>query len=54
MSRYKLCEVCSEENATMYRIIIDSSKKWIFSCKSCLGIHKPGNTYYRYGGTWKK
>lgn len=54
MSRYKLCEICSEEYVTMYRIIIDNSKKWIFSCKSCLEIYKPGNTYYKYGGTWKK
>ena len=54
MSRYKLCEICSEEYSTMYRIVIDNSKKWIFSCKSCLEIYKPGNTYYKYGGTWKK
>ena len=54
MSGYKLCEICSEEYNTMYRIIIDNSKKWIFSCKPCLEIHKPGNTYYKYGGTWKK
>ena len=54
MSRYKLCEICSEEYNIMYRIIIDNSKKWIFSCKSCLEVHKPGNMYYKYGGTWKK
>lgn len=54
MSRYKLCEICSEEYNTMYRIIIDNSKRWIFSCKSCLEKHKPNNKYYKYSGTWKK
>ena len=26
MSRYKLCDICSKEYSTMYRIMIDNSK----------------------------
>ena len=54
MSRIKVCQLCKKEFDTMYRIIVDNSKKWIFSCEVCLKGANPNNNFYRYGGTWKK
>ena len=49
----KNCEQCAKDATIMYRVQIDTSKKWIFVCKSCLNLLKPSNKSYRYGGTWK-
>ena len=49
----KNCDHCDKDANIMYRVQIDTTKKWIFICKSCLNHLKPGNKSYRYGGTWK-
>ena len=49
----KNCDHCDKDATIMYRVQIDTTKKWIFICKSCLNYLKPSNKSYRYGGTWK-
>ena len=49
----KNCKHCAKDATIMYRVQIDTTKKWVFICKSCLNHLKPGNKSYRYGGTWK-
>ena len=53
MVRKKNCDHCDKDATIMYRVQIDTTKKWVFICKSCLNHLKPGNKSYRYGGTWK-
>ena len=53
MGRKKNCKHCAKDATIMYRVQIDTSKKWIFVGKSCLHHLKPSNKSYRYGGTWK-
>ena len=50
----KNCYNCSKEFHVMYRVQFDSSKKWVFICKTCVEKLKPNNPHYLYGGTWKK
>ena len=49
----KNCDQCAKDATIMYRVQIDTTKKWIFICKSGLNYLKPRNKSYRYGGTWK-
>jgi hypothetical protein len=52
--RIKYCAVCKKDFPTMYRIKYKPIKEWVFSCENCLNIVKKDNSYYVYGGTWKK
>jgi hypothetical protein len=38
----------------LYRIQYKAVKQWFFTCEKCLETVKKDNTFYRYGGTWKK
>ena len=53
MVRKKIVIIVNKDSTIMYRVQIDTTKKWVFICKSCLNHLKPGNKSYRYGGTWK-
>lgn len=48
----KNCDLCTREEATLYRIQIKKGKTWIFVCASCCDAAK-SKTHYKYGGTWK-
>ena len=52
--RVKCCKLCKKDFPVMFRIQYSSTKKWVFTCENCLLDVKENNSYYRYGGTWKK
>lgn len=51
--RTKPCCRCEETKDVLYRVRIEAEGDWVFVCPTCLQRVKPGNPYYRYGGTWK-
>lgn len=54
----KKCNECKIGYKKMFRIKYKeshySNKIWLFVCESCLKLVKKNNSFYRYGGTWKK
>ena len=50
--KIKTCSLCKISAVVMYRIKIDSSKNWIFVCKTCCQ-QSQSLVHYKYGGTWK-
>ena len=52
--RVKYCEICKKDFSTLYIIQYKAVKQWFFTCEKCLETVKKDNTFYRYGGTWKK
>ncbi len=52
--RVKHCELCNVDFSVMYRVRYKNNKEWGFVCKDCLIKVKENNSYYKYGGTWKK
>ena len=54
MARTKNCPNCKEDHSVMFRVQYKpSDKTWYFLCEKCVLEVKPGNSHYRYGGTWK-
>ena len=54
----KKCNECKIGFKKMYRIkykeLHYSNKIWLFVCENCLKLVKKNNSFYKYGGTWKK
>ena len=48
----KTCDKCGLADLIMFRVKIDTSKKWAFLCKKCTEYNKKNNNHYIYGGTW--
>ena len=48
----KKCDKCGLADLIMFRVKIDTSKKWVFLCKKCTEYNKKNNHNYIYGGTW--
>ena len=48
----KTCYKCGLADLIMFRVKIDTSKKWVFLCKKCTEYNKKNNHNYIYGGTW--
>jgi len=51
--RTKACCHCEREHDTLFRVRVVKNGDWIFICKTCIELVKPGNPAYQYGGTWK-
>ena len=54
----KKCNECKIGYKKMFRIkykeLHYSNKIWLYVYESCLKLVKKNNSFYRYGGTWKK
>lgn len=49
----KPCDHCGTEVFIRYRIQHDERHQWVLVCPGCWEKLSQGNSYYRYGGTWK-
>lgn len=48
----KICEICKNEDSTLFRVQVEKGKTWIFVCGICC-LKVKDLAHYRYGGTWK-
>ena len=51
-TRVKACEHCHVVSNALYRVVHDSTGKWVLICEDCR-IKVENQPLYRYGGTWK-
>ena len=48
----KMCALCKNIETVLFRIKINTSKNWLFACKTCCQKSQ-SLPHYKYGGTWK-
>ncbi len=51
--RSKLCSLCSQSGAVLYRVKYIKDGAWVFVCPLCWEKVSQENPFYVYGGTWK-
>ncbi|MBV6627330.1 MAG: hypothetical protein KI793_31055 [Rivularia sp. (in: Bacteria)] len=52
-SRSKLCFLCNQARAMLYRVKYLEDGDWVFVCPQCWPQISQNNPFYVYGGTWK-